>query len=196
MDGCVATHFAGSGKTSAQLEVTSPRSMELVTLNQLSEPEFVAVIGPLFEHSSWIAARGAGKRPFGSIEELYQRLQAIVAQATLDEQIGLICAHPDLAGKLAIAGELTDQSALEQKSARLDQLTAEQFTRITALNDRYRERFGFPFVICVRDHSQAEIFDEFERRLRNDRSGEILAALAQIGRIAWHRLKALMSLEQ
>ena len=114
----------------------------------------------------------------------------------MDEQIGLICAHPDLAGKLAIAGELTDQSASEQKSARLDQLTAEQFSRITALNNRYRERFGFPFVICVRDHSQTEIFDEFERRLRHDRSAEIQAALGQIGRIAWHRLKTLMSLDR
>ena len=170
--------------------------MELVTLNQLSEPDFVTVVGPLFEHSPWIAARAAGKRPFDSIEELYEQLLAVVGQSTLDEQMGLICAHPDLAGKLAIAGELTGQSASEQKSARLDELTAEQFTRITALNDRYRERFGFPFVICVRDHSQAEIFDEFERRLRHDRSAEIQAALAQIGRIAWHRLNALMSLEQ
>lgn len=163
-----------------------------VTLNQLPVAEFTRTAGPLFEHSPWIAERAAARRPFASIEVMHRELLAVVAAATTEEQIALIAAHPDLAGRLAVAGELTAHSQAEQRTARLDQLTPEQFIRMTELNDRYRSRFGFPFVICVRDHSQAEIFDEFERRLANDRPAEIAAALAQIGRIAWHRLVALL----
>jgi len=165
----------------------------LSTLNDLTKTEFVRVVGPLFEHSPWIAERAWSARPFASADALHAELAATVARATREEQVALIRAHPDLAGKLAIAGELTEHSTAEQKSARLDRLTAEQFAQITRFNERYRERFSFPFVICVRDHTQDSIFSEFARRLAHEPSVEVTAALHEITRIAWHRLQALLS---
>lgn len=167
-------------------------ALDLVTLNQLPFHEFVSVTGPLFEHSPWIAERVASRRPFATIGEFYAELIGIVAQAGVGDQLALIRAHPDLAGKLAIAGELTDHSRSEQKSARLDQLTPEQFRQMTALNETYRSKFDFPFVICVRDHTQDGIFEAFQRRVANAPSDEVTEALRQIGRIGWHRLQALI----
>ena len=167
-------------------------SFDLHTLNQMSAADFTAAAGPLYEHSPWIAERAAGARPFASVEALHGELVAVVARATLAEQVGLIAAHPDLAGKLALAGGLTAESTAEQKTARLDRLSPEDFARITALNDAYRAKFVFPFVICVRDHTQAGIFEAFERRVASDRAAEIETALAQIARIGWHRLQALV----
>jgi OHCU decarboxylase len=161
------------------------------TLNALSAAEFVRVAGPLFEHSPWIAERAAAARPFATLDAMHQRLVEVVAAATEAEQVGLIAAHPDLAGKLAVAGKLTAESTAEQKTARLDQLSPADFARITVLNDAYRAKFGFPFVICVRDHTQAGIFEAFEQRVANPREAEIKTALAQIARIAWHRLQTL-----
>jgi OHCU decarboxylase len=168
-------------------------SHSLQTLNLLPAPEFVRVVGPLFEHSPWIAERAAPARPFTSAAHLHAALVAVVAAASSDEQIALIRAHPDLAGKLAIAGELTAHSTAEQQSARLDRLSPGQFARITALNDRYRATFGFPFVICVKDHTQDSIMCTFEERVNHTCADEIPAALHQIGRIAWHRLQSLLS---
>lgn len=167
-------------------------SFDLHTLNQMSAADFTAAAGPLYEHSPWIAERAAAARPFASVEAMHRELVAVVARATLDEQVGLIAAHPDLAGKLALAGGLTADSTAEQKTARLDRLSPADFARITALNDAYRAKFGFPFVICVRDHTQAGIFEAFERRVASDRATEIETALAQIARIGWHRLQALV----
>lgn len=165
---------------------------DLPSLNQLPAAEFVRVAGPLYEHSPWIAARAAAARPFASVETLHAELVAVIAAASIEEQVGLIAAHPDLAGKLALSGQLTADSAAEQKTARLDQLSPADFARITTLNDAYRAKFGFPFVICVRDHSQTGIFEAFEKRAANARSAEIETALAQIARIGWHRLQALV----
>lgn len=165
---------------------------DLPALNQLPAAEFTRVAGPLYEHSPWIAERAAAARPFASVEAMHAALVAVIAAASTAEQVGLIAAHPDLAGKLAVAGQLTAESTAEQKTARLDQLSAADFARITALNDAYRAKFGFPFVICVRDHAQSEIFTAFEKRVASDRATEIETALAQIARIGWHRLRALV----
>lgn len=167
-------------------------SFDLSVLNEMSAADFIRTAGPLFEHSPWIAERAAAARPFVSVEAMHGELVAVVARASVDEQVGLIAAHPDLAGKLALAGELTADSTAEQKTARLDRLSPEDFARISALNDAYRAKFGFPFVICVRDHTQAGIFEAFERRVASDRATEIDTALAQIARIGWHRLRALV----
>ena len=167
-------------------------SHTLETLNVLQKDDFVRIVGPLFEHSPWIAARAWNARPFASSEKLHATLVEVVRTASNEEQVGLIQAHPDLAGKLAIAGQLTEHSTAEQKSARLDRLTPEQFAHITALNDRYRAAFGFPFVICVKDHTQDTIMSAFEERVNHSRAAEIPAALDQIGRIAWHRLQSLL----
>ena len=109
--------------------------------------------------------------------------------ATVIEQLELIRAHPDLAGRAAIAGELTAESAREQASARLDRLTPAEFARFTALNNAYRQRFQFPFIICVRNHTRDTILAAFEQRLGNTSAQEIQTALREIAAIAELRLR-------
>lgn len=157
--------------------------------------EFVALAGPLFEHSPWIAEAAAAQRPFRTVDEMHRAMLGVVAGSPLEKKLALIRAHPDLAGKLAISGDLTEQSNTEQRSARLDRLSPDQFARISAWNGRYTTRFGFPFVICVRDHTQEQIFQAFEHRLALSPDEEMETALIQIGRIAWHRLNDLIPAE-
>jgi 2-oxo-4-hydroxy-4-carboxy-5-ureidoimidazoline decarboxylase len=116
-------------------------------------------------------------------------LMAVVRDATPEEQLALIRAHPALAGKAAVDGRLTDASAAEQASAGLDRLTQSEFDRFHALNAAYREKFGFPFIICVRLTDKAGILAAMERRLANDRETEIAAALSEIGEIVRLRLE-------
>jgi 2-oxo-4-hydroxy-4-carboxy-5-ureidoimidazoline decarboxylase len=138
----------------------------------------------LFEHSPWVEAR-ADARP--SSGDRHADLMAVVHDAGPDEQLALIRAHPELAGKAAVA--LTDASAAEQASAGLDRLTQAEFDRFHALNAAYREKFGFPFIICVRLTDKAGILAAMERRLVNDRDTEIATALHEIGRIVRLRLE-------
>ena len=136
---------------------------------------------PLFEHSPWIEERAASRS--------HADLMAVVHAASPDEQLALIRAHPELAGKAAIDGTLTDASAAEQASAGLDRLTPAEFERFHALNAAYRERFGFPFIMCVRLTNKAGILAGMEARLANDRPTEIATALGQIGEIVRLRLE-------
>jgi len=147
---------------------------------------FIRHYGGLFDHSPWVVMRAAARLPLGDV---YNGLMAIVYEATLEEQLALIGAHPELAGKAAIDGTLTDASAAEQASAGLDRMTAEEYARFHALNAAYRERFGFPFIICVRLTDKAGILAAMEERLANEREAEISAALAEIGKITALRLK-------
>jgi 2-oxo-4-hydroxy-4-carboxy-5-ureidoimidazoline decarboxylase len=140
----------------------------------------------LFEHSPWIEAR-ADARP--SSGDRHADLMAVVREAGREEQLALIRAHPELAGKAAIDGSLTGASAAEQAGAGLDRLTPEEFERFHALNAAYRERFAIPFVICVRRTNKAGILEAMERRLGNDREAEIETALAEIGEIVRLRLE-------
>ena len=133
---------------------TTPITLAIV--NDLSRDAFVAALGPLFEGSPWIAAATWPARPFASIDQLHQALCATMYAAPIERQVALIQAHPDLAGKAAIAGELTADSAREQSSAGLSRLAPEQFATFTRLNQAYREKFGFPFVICAREHSASQ----------------------------------------
>ena len=142
----------------------------------------------LFEHSPWVEAR-ADARP--SSGDRHADLMAVVRDATPDEQLALIRAHPELAGKAAIDGSLTEASAAEQASAGLDRLTQAEFDRFHALNSAYSEKFGFPFIICVRLTDKAGILAAMERRLGNDRETEIAAALEQIGEIVRLRLESI-----
>ena len=114
---------------------------------------------------------------------------AVVREATPDEQLALIRAHPELAGKAAVDGSLTEASAAEQASAGLDRLTQDEFDRFHALNADYRQKFGFPFIICVRLTDKAGILAAMERRLANDRATEIATAIEQIGEIVRLRLE-------
>jgi 2-oxo-4-hydroxy-4-carboxy-5-ureidoimidazoline decarboxylase len=140
----------------------------------------------LFEHSPWVEAR-ADARP--SSGDRHQDLMAVVHDATPEEQLALIRAHPELAGKAAVDGTLTDASAAEQASAGLDRLSQGEFDRFHALNAAYREKFGFPFIICVRLTDKAGILAAMERRLANDPDTEIAAALDEIGEIVRLRLE-------
>ena len=139
----------------------------------------------LFEHSPWVEQR-ADARP--SSGDRHADLMAVVRQATPAEQLALIRAHPELAGKAAIDKTLTDASAAEQASAGLDRLTAEEFERFHALNSAYRERFGFPFIICVRLHDRAGILAAMQARLGHEPETEFEAALAQVGLIVQLRM--------
>ena len=142
----------------------------------------------LFEHSPWVEAR-ADARP--SSGDRHADLMAVLYEATPEEQLALIRAHPELAGKAAVDGTLTEASAAEQASAGLDRLTQAEFDRFHALNAAYRERFGFPFIICVRLTDKAGILAAMERRLGHDRDAEIAEALAQIGEIVRLRLESI-----
>lgn len=162
--------------------------MTLDEVNRLDDAAFVARYGALFEHSPWVVERAAALRPFGDV---HQGLMKAVYAASDDEQLALIRAHPELAGKAAIDRTLTDASAAEQASAGLDRLTAEEFERFHALNTAYRDRFGFPFIICVRLTDKAGILAAMQARLAHDREEEIATALIQIGDIVRLRLEDL-----
>lgn len=139
----------------------------------------------LFEHSPWVEARADARPPSG---DRHVDLMAVIAEASDAERLALIRAHPELAGKAAIDGTLTDASAAEQASAGLDRLTPAEYARFHALNAAYAERFGFPFVICVRRTDKAGILAAMERRLTHDRDAEVATAIAEIGEIARLRL--------
>jgi OHCU decarboxylase len=147
---------------------------------------FVATYGPLFEHSPWVAEDAYELGPYTDREALYDGLVAAMYAAPEDKQIALVRAHPELAGKVA-----TVDSEREQSSAGLDRLERDEYETLVSANAAYREKFGFPFVICVRDHDKASILEAAQARVRNDPATELRTALAEIARIAHHRLEAL-----
>jgi 2-oxo-4-hydroxy-4-carboxy-5-ureidoimidazoline decarboxylase len=167
--------------------------MTQASLDQLNAAEatgFVGALGDIFEHAPWVAEEACAKRPFATLAALYDAMTAAVRAAGDDRQLALIKGHPDLAGKAARAGTLTPASTSEQASAGLDQLSEDEFAMFHRLNDAYRERFGIPFIICVRRHTKDSILRQFARRLDNDATSERKAAIAEICRIAALRLDA------
>src|SRR5882762_4739788 len=145
-------------------------------LNALGREEFTRVLAPVFEHSPWVAARTANKRPFGDRADLHAALCETVMKASDDEKLALIRAHPDLVGR----DLLTAESKSEQASARLGEPSSEEIERFREYNARYRERFGFPFVICARLNKKQAILDAFPIRLQNSREKEMETALGEI----------------
>jgi len=139
----------------------------LAELNTMTAAEFISRLGAIFEHSPWVAERAAGRRPFASVEALHAAMADVVRSASEEERLRLIRAHPELAGKAAVRGELTDESTREQKGAGLDQCNVEEFERMQDLNRRYNETFGFPFVIAVKGHDRHSILRAFAQRLEN-----------------------------
>jgi 2-oxo-4-hydroxy-4-carboxy-5-ureidoimidazoline decarboxylase len=164
----------------------------LAQLNSLSREEFVRVIGPVFEHSPWIADAAWAKRPFPDLEHLHSALTQIVLDSGEEKQIKLIHAHPDLVGRMALAGSLTAESNREQASAGLTQLSPEEVALFQKNNQAYRAKFGFPFVICARLNKKEAILKDFATRLKNSRELEIKAALEEIGKIARLRLQDII----
>lgn len=162
--------------------------------SRLGRERFLEVFGGVYERSPWIAEaacdRGLGD-PHDSAEGLAAELRDVVELAGPGPQLALLRAHPDLAGKLALAGGLTRESGAEQAGAGLDRCTAEEFERFQSLNESYKSRFGFPFILAVGGRGRAEILAAFERRVENGDEEEFAEALEQVHRIALLRLKQI-----
>lgn len=165
--------------------------MTLAELNALDAEGFSKALDGVFEHSPWIVAHTHAAGPFASVDALHRALIDTVRRASADEQLALLRAHPELAGKAAIAGDMTAASVDEQASAGLRHCTPREFAQIQELNRRYNERFGFPFILAVRGLDRRQIIDEFARRVERKRDVEFREALAQVARISRLRLDAL-----
>ena len=169
------------------------KTITLAALNGLAQTDFVRLVGPVFEHSAWIAEAAWAEQPFASTGQLQAALCRTVKGAGEARQLALIRAHPDLVGRAALAGTLTRASTGEQADAGLNQLTPDELTLFRKQNAAYQERFGFPFVICARLNKKAAILAAFERRLQNSRPHEIKTALEEIFKIAELRLRDLIA---
>ena len=166
--------------------------ISLTDLNALTLDEFVRVVGPVFEHSPWIAKMTWVAKPFASVKQLHAALTETVTFAGEAKQLALIRAHPDLVGQLALAGTLTRESTREQASAGLDKLSPAEILLFQKNNAAYQEKFNFPFVICARQNKKAAILAGFEKRLKNTRGQEIKTALEEVFKIAELRLRDLI----
>jgi 2-oxo-4-hydroxy-4-carboxy-5-ureidoimidazoline decarboxylase len=154
---------------------------------ELSRDAFVARYGAVAEHSPWVAEEAFGRYD----GDLAHAFALAIADAPAELQLALLRAHPDLAGKLALAGELTEQSAQEQSSAGLDRLDPGELAELAELNDAYRARFGFPFIICAREQTRESILAAFRERLGNEPEAERPTALAEVVKIVRLRLADL-----
>jgi urate oxidase / 2-oxo-4-hydroxy-4-carboxy-5-ureidoimidazoline decarboxylase len=163
--------------------------MRVADLNELDRDQFVERVGFAFEHSDWIAESAWKARPFATVDDMHAAMVGVVTGADRERQVDLIRAHPELASRAAVDRELTPASSSEQASAGLDRLPPESHARLTAAIQAYREKFGFPFVVCVREHTVESIIDAAEQRLGSTRDDEVRTALAEIGKIAALRLR-------
>ena len=167
--------------------------MKLVEINRADASAFVALLGGVFEHSPWVAGRAWERRPFRSLAQLHEAMMAQVHAAPRAEQLALVRAHPELAGRQATEGTLTADSSGEQGRLGFNALTREEFLRTAEINRRYREKFGFPCIVALRLHAGREsVMAEMERRLANDGETELRIALEQIGHITRGRLEKLV----
>ncbi len=163
--------------------------MTLDQLNQIPETGFISGLGAIFEHSPWVAESVVSERPFSSLETLHSAMVNAVKTAPLETQLILIRAHPDLGMRL----KMSDQSVSEQAGLGLDRLSQTEFERFSSLNTAYREKFSFPFIIAVRNHTRATVLEQFVMRLKNSVELEIATALTEIATIAKFRLQDLIA---
>jgi len=171
----------------------SQTTYNLSQLNSMDAAQFVQVLGGIYEHSPWVAEQAATQRPFASAEALATAMRNAVDTAGIEPQLKLVRAHPELAGKAAVRGELTAESTREQSGAGLNLCTPEEFARLQALNTQYNEKFGFPFILAVRGYDRHGIIENFSKRVENDRDTELRTSLEQIHRIAGFRLTDLIA---
>ena len=164
------------------------KTLTLDRINSFSESEFIEELGGLFEHSPWIAAATWPLRPFSALEQLHEGLCRNLQAASDVQHLALIRAHPDLVGKAARSGHLTAASTQEQSAAGLSQLTPEEIALFDEWNQKYQDRFGFPFIICSRLNKKDAILNGFHNRIHHSREEEFAAALREIETIAWFRL--------
>jgi 2-oxo-4-hydroxy-4-carboxy-5-ureidoimidazoline decarboxylase len=161
-------------------------------LHALDRTAFNAALGGIFEHSPWVAQRAFDAGPFANVDALHAAMVRVLHDAPRDEQLKLLRAHPELAGKAAARGELTVDSTREQSGAGLDRCSPEELAQITALNARYKATFGFPFIVAVKGLDRAAILSEFARRADNAPELEFAEAMKQVARITRFRLDALI----
>ncbi len=161
-------------------------------LNAANPAVFVETLGQVFEDAPWVAEQAAEIRPFPTVAALHQALFDEVLDASEDEQIEFLNNHPDLAGLAARQRSMGTHSTAEQAALGLDRLDEARFARFAALNDAYRARFGFPFILCVRRHTRGSIMRQFERRLRADPDAERAAALQEVFHITRLRIAGLV----
>lgn len=161
----------------------------LATLNDADQSAFVDALGGVYEHSPWVARQAWHERPFDSVDALADAMGAVVEDASRDAKLELLRAHPDLGDQT----EMTDASEAEQAAAGLDQLSREQYEAFQRLNDRYREQFGFPFIMAVEGATPDAIQAAMERRVENDPETEFRTALDEVHEIARLRLDDLVA---
>ena len=159
-------------------------------LNRMGSADFAASIGDTFELAPWVAEAAVAKRPFAKVTALHEAMMGALRAAPRERQLDFLRGHPDLAGTAARSGALTDDSRREQASVGLDSLSEEELARFHRLNDAYKAKFGFPFMICVRRHSRDSILAQFERRLGNDANTEFASALQEVFYITRLRVAA------
>jgi len=162
--------------------------LTLARLNSMNQTGFTTALGFAFELSPWVVERAWDERPFASVEAMHDAMMDVLRAASVEDKLALIRAHPELAGKAAIAKQLTAESTAEQASAGLDKLTPEEFARFHQLNAAYNARFGFPFIIAVRLNDKAAILRAMAARAAHDEPAEIAEAITQIGLISKLRL--------
>ncbi|MFP4006947.1 MAG: 2-oxo-4-hydroxy-4-carboxy-5-ureidoimidazoline decarboxylase [Spirulinaceae cyanobacterium] len=160
----------------------------LEKLNEMSQADFTEIFGEIWEETPAIAQQSWQYRPFTDIESLYQSMVKVVREMSAAEQLALIQAHPDLGSKTKMA----QASVQEQSQAGLNTLSPEEYQQFQSLNQAYKDKFGFPFIIAVKNHTKASILEAFKRRLQNDLETEKQQALAEISQIARFRLNALI----
>jgi OHCU decarboxylase len=165
-----------------------PLSIEQI--NNLAQERFTETLGWVFEHSPWVAERAWHHRPFASCAHLSERMNGEVAAASIEEQLALLRAHPDLGTR----AKISSSSASEQSGAGLDRLTSGEHARLLALNSAYREKFGFPFLYAVKGSDKFAILEALDRRLSSNKDDEFQEALHQVYRIAHFRLESVVSL--
>jgi 2-oxo-4-hydroxy-4-carboxy-5-ureidoimidazoline decarboxylase len=165
----------------------------LSDLNACSRDDFVAALSNIFEYSPWIAEQAASMRPFAGVKQLFETMKAAVDRAPSELRLALIRAHPDLANKTQRAAGLTAESGAEQNSVGLDRLSDAEYQAFERVNNAYRAKFSFPYVVCVRRHTRDSILRDFERRLPNDAKTEIQKSIEEICRIAALRIDQLVT---
>ena len=167
-------------------------STNLSDLNAATEDDFVAVLSNIFEYSPWIAEQAATSRPFAGVNALFAAMKQVVDNAPAEQRLALIKVHPDLANKTQRAAGLTAESNAEQNSVGLDRLSDAEFEAFERINNAYRAKFGFPYIVCARRQTRASILRDFERRLPNDATTETQTSIREICRIAALRLDQLV----
>ena len=161
-------------------------------LNACTQGDFVAALANIFEYSPWVAEQAFAARPFAGVNALFAAMKTTVEHAPQELRLALIKSHPDLADKTQRAAGLTAESTSEQNSVGLDRLSDAEYEAFERVNNAYRSKFGFPYIVCVRRHTKDSILSNFEQRLPNDAATETSTSIAEICRIAALRLDQLV----